>query len=144
LQTLRRYFPLIATAIVIVAIMIGAYVAVAFSASTVPKATWFKNPLSLSFQGSNGIGGTVDSVTCSRAALGLTFNTHVNKPNLLALNASPSAFSCNSSPLIVSFTATCLVSAAQCRGNYQGIVRIRQPANYRDIPENLQVDIVVA
>jgi len=144
LQTLRRYFPLIATAIVIVAIMIGAYVAVAFSASTVPKATWFKNPLSLSFQGSNGIGGTVDSVTCSRAALGLTFNTHVSKPNLLALNASPSAFSCNSSPLIVSFTATCLVSAAQCRGNYQGIVRIRQPANYRDIPENLQVDIVVA
>jgi len=144
LQTLRRYFPLIATAIVIVAIMIGAYVAVAFSASTVPKATWLKNPLSLSFQGSNGIGGTVDSVTCSREALGLTFNTHVSKPNLLALNASPSAFSCNSSPSIVSLTATCLVSAAQCRGNYQGIVRIRQPANYRDIPDTLQVDIVVA
>jgi len=132
------------TAVVIVAIMIGAYVAVAFSASTVPKATWLKNPLSLSFQGSNEIGGTVDSVTCSRATLALTFNAHVSKPDLLALNVSPSAFSCNSSPLIVSLTATCLVSAAQCRGNYQGIVRIRQPANYRDIPENLQVDIVVA
>ncbi len=143
MQTLRRYLPHIVTAIVIIAIMIGAYAAVVFSASTVPKATWFKNPLSLSFQGSNGIGGTVDSVTCSRPALGLTFSIHVSRPNLLALIASPSAFSCNSSPLIVSFTATCLVSAGQCRGSYQGIVRIRQPANYRDIPENLQVDIVV-
>ena len=143
MQTLRRYLPHILTAIVIVALMVGAYVAVAFSASTVPKATWLKNPLSLSFQGSNGTGGTVDSVTCGRAAVGLTLNTHVSKPDLLALNASPSAFSCNSSPSIVSLTATCLVSAAQCRGNYQGIVRIRQPANYRDIPENLQVEIVV-
>ena len=144
MQTLSRYLPHILTATVIVAIMVGAYVAVAVSASNMPKAKWLINPLPLSFQGSNGRGGTVDSVTCGRPTTGLTFSAHVSKPNLLMLNASPSSFSCNSSPSIVSFTATCLVSAAQCRGHYQGIVQIRQPANYRDIPENLQVDIVVA
>ncbi len=141
LHSLRSYLPYVATGTVIVVIMIGAYVAVVFSASNLPKGTWLQSPLPLSFHASNGRGGAVDSLTCSRAASGLTYYIHVSKPSVLALNAIPSSFSCNSSPLIVTVTATCLVSATQCRGHYQGLVRIRQPANYRDLPENLQVDI---
>ncbi len=143
LQPLRRYLPYVATGTVIVVIMIGAYVAVAFSASNIPKGTWLASPLPLRFHASNGRGGAVDALTCSRPASGLTFYIHVNKPSLLSLNANPSSFSCNSSPLIVTVTATCLVPTTECRGHYQGLLRVRQPANYRDIPENLQVDIDV-
>ncbi len=143
LQPLRRYLPYIATGTVIVVIMIGAYVAVAFSASNIPKGTWLVSPLPLRFQASSGRGGAVDSLTCSRAASGLAFYIHVNKPSFLSLNANPSSFSCDSSPLIITVTATCLVSAIKCRGNFQGLVRVREPANYRDLPENLQVDIDV-
>ena len=123
--------------------MVGAYVAVGFSSSYIPKATWLANPLRISFQGSGGRGGNVDSVTCNRATTGLTFNAHVSKPSLLMLTLSPTTFSCGASPMIISVVATCLVSASQCRGSYHGIVQIRQPANYRDIPANLQVDVIV-
>jgi hypothetical protein len=60
------------------------------------------------------------------------------------LSVAPSSFaSCGSSPNAVTLTANCLVSAAQCRGTYSGLVQIRQPANYRDLPANLAVTIVV-
>jgi hypothetical protein len=46
-------------------------------------------------------------------------------------------------PNAVTLTANCLVSSVLCQGSYSGLVQIRQPANYRDIPANLVVNIVV-
>jgi len=44
---------------------------------------------------------------------------------------------------MVMFTAHCLVSATLCKGTYQGLVQIRQPDNYRDIPANQKIVITV-
>jgi len=63
----------------------------------------------------------------------------------MSLTATPSSFSsCSSTPDTVMFTAHCLVSAALCRETYQGLVQIRQPDNYRDIPANQKIIITVA
>ncbi len=140
---MRHYLPQLLVGLTISAIMLSAYAAVGFSSSNVPKATWAINPVTMTFQGSEGKGNTADSVTCSPAASGLVFNAHVSKPNRLSLTVAPGFFSCGSSPQPVTLTATCLVSPAECQGTYQGIVQIRQPANYRDIPANLRVTIVV-
>jgi len=40
-------------------------------------------------------------------------------------------------------TAHCLVSASLCRGTYQGLVQIREPGSYRDIPANEKIVITV-
>ena len=141
--SLRRHLPNLMIAVAVVLIMIGAYAAVAFSESNVPKATWLKNPLPLTFQGTPGRGGTVTSVTCNHSATGLTLNVHITKPDMIALTLAPNSFTCDSTPTIITVTAACLVSGTLCRGNYQGTVRLRQSSNYRDIPANLQVDIAV-
>jgi hypothetical protein len=144
LSIIRRYLPHLLVGLAISGIMLGAYAAVGFSASNVPKATWQTNPASIAFQASSGQGSTTDSVTCNPGASDLVFNVHVSKPNRLSLSADPGFFSCNSRPQSVTLTAKCLVPETQCAGSYEGIVQIRQPANYRDIPANLKVTIVVS
>ena len=63
----------------------------------------------------------------------------------MSLTTTRSSFaSCSSTPDTVTLIATCLVPAAQCVGTYQGLVQIRNPANYYgNIPANLKVTIVV-
>src|SRR6266566_3937511 len=117
-----RYLPYIIAGLAITVIMVGAYVSVGPVQRDAPKA-----------------GGGTDPSTTS-----LTLTAHASTVNI-ALSAAPSSFaSCSSTPDTVTLTATCLVPAAQCVGTYQGIVQIRNPANYYgNIPANLRFTIVV-
>ncbi len=82
---------------------------------------------------------------CSQVDVGDKSAHHNIRTVNIALTVAPSSFaSCSSTPDTVTLTATCLVPAAQCVGTYQGIVQIRNPANYYgNIPANLKVTIVV-
>ncbi len=123
--------------------MVGAYAAVGFAVSSTPKATWAVNPVTITFPATVGTGTKGDSFTCSPVTSSLTLIAKASTSNV-GLSVAPSSFaSCGSSANSVTLTAHCLVSAAQCRGTYSGLVQIRQPANYRNIPANLGVTIVV-
>ena len=123
--------------------MVGAYATVGFATTSQPKATWAVNPVTITFSATAGTGSQGDSFTCSPGTSGLTLIAKASTSNV-GLSVAPSSFgSCGSSPNAVTLTAHCLVSAAQCRGTYSGLVQIRQPANYRNIPANLAVAIVV-
>src|SRR2546428_1330784 len=123
--------------------MVGAYGEIGFATTSQPKATWAVNPVTITFPATAGTGTKGDSFTCSPATSSLTLIAKASTSNL-DLSVAPSSFaSCGSSPNSVTLTAHCLVSPAQCRGTYSGLVQIRQPANYRNIPANLAVTIVV-
>ncbi len=83
-----------------------------------------------------------DMVTCVPSATGIVLDAKASTGKV-SLTAVPVTSSCTSSPDTVTLTALCLVPAAQCKGSFSGLVQIRQPANYRDIPTNLSVSIVV-
>ncbi len=122
--------------------MVGAYAAVGFAATSTPHATWAVNPVTITFPAGT-IGTKGDSFTCSPSTSGITLIAKVSTSRV-SLSVSPASFgSCGSTPDSVTLTAQCLVSAALCRGSYSGLVQIRQPANYRNIPDNLVVNVVV-
>ena len=122
--------------------MVGAYAEVGFAATSSPHATWAVNPVTMTFPAGT-IGIKLDSFTCSPSATGITLTAKASTSRV-SLSVAPGSFSsCGSSPDLVTLNAQCLVSAALCRGSYQGLVQIRQPANYRNIPDNLMVNIVV-
>ena len=124
-------------------IMAGAYAAVGLAAGSSPKATWAVNPVTITFPATVGTGTKGDSFACSPSTSSITLISKASTPKV-SLFVAPSSFaSCGSSPNAVTLTANCLVSAAQCRGTYSGLVQLRQPANYRDIPANLAVTIVM-
>ena len=114
-----------------------------FAATSSPHATWSVNPVTIQFATVATMGTKGDSFTCSPTTSGLTLTAKASSSNV-GLSVAPASFSsCGSSPDAVTLKAQCLVSAAQCRGTYNGLVQIRQPANYRNIPANLMVSIVV-
>ncbi len=140
---IRRYLPHLLVGLSISLIMVGAYAAVGFATTSQPKATWAVNPVTITFPATAGTGTKGDSFTCSPSTSGITLIAKASTSNV-DLSVGPSSFaSCSSSPDAVTLTAHCLVPAAQCRGTYSGLVQIRQPANYRNIPANLAVTIVV-
>ena len=140
----RRYLPQLLVGIAISAIMIAAYAAVGFSASNQPKATWATNPVTITFSGASAHGTASDSFTCSPAASSVIIVSK-SASSKVSLTATPSTFpSCGSIPNTVTLTATCLVPAAQCKGTFNGQAQIRQPANYRNIPANLAITIIVS
>src|SRR2546427_13139012 len=123
-----------------------AYTAVILPSSTLttPKTTWTTNPLTISFAATDASGSATDTFSCSPSAGAITLRTISNSPGIIAITIVPASFSsCGSSLLQVTVVATCQVSASQCIGSYTGLVQVRQPANYRDLPVNLQVKITV-
>ena|SRR5437870_1499983 len=139
-----RYLPYIIAGLAITVIMVGAYVSVGPIQSAAPKAGWGTDPVTISFAAAAGQGSATDSFICTPSTTSLTLISHASTMNI-ALSVAPSSFaSCSSTPDSVTLTATCLVPAAQCVGTYQGLVQIRNPANYYgNIPANLKVTIVV-
>ncbi len=122
--------------------MLVAYASVGFATSTTPKATWTTSPLTITFAATSLTGIAHDSFRCIPSASGVVLDAKVSTGRV-SLTAVPSTSSCSSSLDMVTLTAHCLVPAAQCKGSYSGLVQIRQPANYRNIPANLSVSIVV-
>ena len=124
-----------------------AYTAVILPSSTLnsPKVTWTTNPLTISFAATDGSGSATDTFSCSPSAGAISLRTVSNSPGKIGLTVLPTNFSnCGAALLQVTVIATCLVDASQCRGSYSAIVQVRQPTNYRNLPANLQVNIVVA
>ncbi len=135
----KQYLPHLMVGVTISLVMIGAYAVVGFSASTNPKASWATNPLTIHFVSTAGRGGVLDSFACSPSASGVVLLAKASTAKV-SLTATPTSFSsCNSFPHAVTLTAQCLVSPTLCRETYSGLVQIRQPANYRNIPANLAV-----
>src|SRR5437773_4714527 len=139
-----RYLPYIIAGLAITVIMVGAYVSVGPIQSAAPKAGWGTDPVTITFASAAGQGSAIDSFTCDPSTTNVMLVAHESTVNI-ALSVAPSSFaSCSSTPDTVTLTATCLVPAAQCVGTYQGLVQIRNPANYYgNIPANLKVTIVV-
>ncbi len=143
LSAIRRYIPHLLVGFSISLVMVGAYAAVGFSASSQPKVSWAVNPVMITFPVTADTGTQEDSFTCGLRATGITLVAKVGTPRM-SLTVSPSGFPfCYSTPTAITLTASCLVSAPRCLGTYEGLVQIRQPANYRDLPSNLVVRIVV-
>src|SRR2546428_11545191 len=116
-----------------------AYAELASPAALVPRPTWQTNTVKITFPATVGTGSTARSFTCSPAAIGVTLIVR-GSPSRVTLSVSPPSFSyCGSSPDTVLLTVHCLVPTSQCRGTHSGLVQIRQPATYRDIPANLVV-----
>src|SRR5213592_110717 len=139
-----RYLPYIIAGLAITVIMVGAYVSVGPIQNAAPKAGWGTDPVTIMFAATTGQGSAIDSFTCDPSTTNVILVAHESTVNV-ALSVAPSSFtSCGSTPNTVTLTATCLVPAAQCVGTYQGIVQIRNPANYYgNIPANLKVTIIV-
>ncbi len=142
---IRRYLPHLLVGLSISLVMVGAYMAVGFAQQAAPKATWAVNPLTITFPGTSGTGSASDSFTCSLSTTNIDLTAKSSNPGTISLTVAPTSFtSCGSSPDTITLTATCLVPATQCTGTYQGLVQIRNPANYYgNIPDNLKVTIVV-
>src|SRR5438034_632568 len=143
-SSIVRYLPYIIAGLAITVIMVGAYVSVGPIQSAAPKAGWGTDPVTITFAATAGQGSAIDSFTCDPSTTNVILVAHESTVNI-ALSVAPSSFaSCSSTPDTVTLTATCLVPAAQCVGTYQGLVQIRNPANYYgNIPANLKVTIVV-
>ena len=125
--------------------MVGAYVAVGFASSTGSKAIWSTNPVTIKFSGSAGIGssGSVgELVKCAPKVNNVAFHASVSNPTKISLTVSPgSEATCGPAPDAVTVTATCLVTAPNCKGTYTGTVTIFQ--GYSTIPPSLAVTLVV-
>ena len=142
-RRLVQYLPHLIVAVALVSILGASYASVLAASSTSPKATWAVNPITITFPATVGTGTKGDSLTCSPTTSGITLIAKASTSKV-SLSVTPSSFaSCGSIPDVVTLTAHCLVPAAQCRGTYSGLVQIRQPANYRNIPANLGVTIIV-
>ncbi len=117
---------------------------------TTPKVTWTTSPLTISFAAADLSGSATDTFSCSPSTGGLsplsaiTLRTVSNSPGIIGLVVAPASFgNCGASLLQVTVVATCQVAASQCKGSFTGLVQVRQPTNYRDLPANLQVTINV-
>ena len=81
---------------------------------------------------------------CSPSASSIVFPTVSNSPGIIGLSVVPSSFSnCGASVLQVTVVATCRVAASLCKDSFTGLVQVRQPANYRNLSANLQLNINV-
>ncbi|HYY91225.1 MAG TPA: hypothetical protein VE955_04495 [Candidatus Dormibacteraeota bacterium] len=140
-----RYLPHIILGLSISLIMVGAYMTVGLASTSVPKATWAVNPLTITFSSTAGMGSASDSFTCSPSITNIQLVGKSSNPTMITLTVAPTSFaSCGSTPDTVTITVSCDVPAAQCAGTYQGLVQIRNPTNYYgNIPDNLKITIIV-
>ncbi|OLD05149.1 MAG: hypothetical protein AUJ07_02005 [Crenarchaeota archaeon 13_1_40CM_3_53_5] len=141
---IRRYLPHLIVGLSISLLMIGAYAAVGFAASSQPKALWSTNPLTITFAASTGTGSATDSFKCAPPTTGVTLKASVSGTGAskVSLTASPSTFaSCGPPYQTVTLTAHCLVPATTCKGTWSGTVTITR--GYQTIPPSLAVNIVV-
>jgi len=140
---IRRYLPHLLVGLSISLIMVGAYAAVSFAASSAPKAIWSANPVTMTFSGSAGLGSVAEDVKCAPKTTNVVFHTSVSNPTKVSLTVSPTGeATCGPSPDPVTVTAHCLVVAPTCKGTYTGTVTIFQ-GYYSTIPPSLAVTIVV-
>ena len=144
LRLVGRFLPQILVGLAITGIMLAAYASAGLAYAASPKATWVSAPLDIGFAAATGTGSAPGSFTCSPSISDITLRVIVSNPLRMSLTATPSSFSfCGSASLAVRFTAHCLVSATLCKGSYQGLVQIREPGSYRDIPANEKIVITV-
>lgn len=143
---ITRYLPHVLVGLAIASALGVAYTTVILPSSTLttPKVTWTTNPLPISFAASDGSGSATDTFSCSPSADAISMRTISNSPGIIAITVVPASFSnCGASLLQVTVVATCQVAASQCKGSFTGLVQVRQPANYRNLPANLPVNITV-
>ena len=139
-----RYLPHILVGLAVASALGVAYTSVILPSSnlTNPKVTWTTSPLTISFAATDGSGSATDTFNCSIDTGPISLRTISNSPGIIGLTVAPESFSnCGASLLQVSVVATCLVSASQCKGSFNGLVQVRQPTNYRNLPANLPVNI---
>jgi hypothetical protein len=145
LSPIRRYLPHLIIGLSISLIMVGAYAAVGFAASSSPKAIWSINPATIKFSGSTGIGssGSIgEDVKCAPKTNDVVFRTTVSNPTKVSLTVSPGGdATCGPAPDPLTVTAHCLVATPNCKGTYTGTVTIFQ--GYSTIPPSLAVTIIV-
>lgn len=139
----KGFFWKILVGIVIISILGISYASVLMAIGNQPKASWTPNPVTVNFPAVVGQGSNTVSLTCTPNAtnLNLVATASGNKVSLTV--APPTLASCSSLPTSVRLTVKCLVSAPQCEGSYNGLVRLTQGNYYGDVPDNLKVQIVV-
>ncbi len=139
---IRRYLPHLLVGLSISLIMVGAYAAVGFAASSAPRAVWSLNPVTITFSGSASSGSVGELVKCAPKTDNVVLKTTVSNPTKVSLTVNPtSEATCGPAPDPITVTATCLVVALSCKGTYSGSVTIFQ--GYATIPPSLAVTIVV-
>ncbi len=146
LPRVSKYIPLIIVGAIIGTSLVITYSIVILNTATptTPKVTWATSPLTISFTGLAGSGSAADGFTCKPGTNLIVMRTVSNSPATIAISVSPlSLASCGSTPQSVTVSVACLVPADQCRGSYTGLVQVRQPANYRDLAANLNLQITV-
>ncbi len=132
-----------------VSVLVASYFSVnSFTASASPKATWATNPITIMVAATAGPGfaSATDYVTCTPTVTGLTLIAKASTSRISLATSPINIGTCGSTvstTVAVRLTAACLVSPALCKGTYSGLVQIRQASTYRDIPDNLQVTIIV-
>ena len=146
LQSLiRQYLPHLLVGLSIGLIMVAAYAAVGFASSSMPKALWSPNPVTITFSGSAGIGSSGslgEFVKCAPKQDSVVFHATVSDPAKISLTTNlNNEATCGPAPDKITVTATCLVAAPNCKGTYSGTVTILQ--GYVTIPPSLSVTIVV-
>ncbi len=145
---ITRYLPHILVGLAVVSVLGVAYTSVILPSSnlTNPRVTWTTSPLTISFAATDGSGSATDTFNCSITTGPISFRTVSNSPGIIALTLVPAGFNdCGASLLQVTVVANCVVtvSVSQCKGSFSGLVQVRQPTNYRNLPANLQVNINV-
>ena len=143
---ITRYLPHILVGLAVASVLGVAYASVILPASnlTNPKVTWTTSPLTISFAATDGSGSATDTFNCGINAGPISLRTISNSPGIIGLTTVPASFTnCGASLLQVTVVATCQVSANLCKGSFNGLVQVRQPTNYRNLPANLQVNINV-
>ena len=145
---ITRYLPHILVGLAVASALGVAYTSVILPSSnlTNPRVTWTTSPLTISFAATDGSGSATDTFNCSINTGPISFRTVSNSPGIIALTVVPDSFNdCGASLLQVTVVATCAVtvSVSQCKGSFNGLVQVRQPDNYRNLPANLQVNINV-
>ncbi len=143
-RTIKRFLPHLLVAAAIVSLLGVSYASVVASNSS-PKVIWSTNPITISFQASTGSGSVSESFKCAPALANVVLTTSVNSPGKISLTVSP-ATRANCGPVFntETLTATCLVSAALCKGSYTGTVTVHRTSQYGNtVPPSLPVTIIV-
>jgi hypothetical protein len=147
LSRLKLFVPHIIVIIALSSILVAGYTSVILQTATppTPKVTWEQRPLTISFSATVGSGNAQNRFTCNPSTGPIVMRVISNAPTKIQLSVSPLSFtSCGSIPQLITVTATCLVPALECRGNHSGLVQVRQPINYRNLADTLQIRITVS
>ncbi len=138
-----RKNPLLIIGFFISVVLVVAYASVGFASLSSPKAIWKENPIGMSFlAGTEGSSITTDSVKCAPKVADVVFRPTISNPLKVSLTVGPTeTISCGPTPVVITLTVRCLVSASSCRGAYSGTISIFR--GYDVIPPNLVVTVTV-